>query len=346
MSDNSSKPSAVAPKSRRKRLLQNLTLSVAVFLLCLLVCEIVLRFMGYGNLEIYDADPKLYWRLKPGQDCFTKVDRKPVHINAQGTRGPEFTVAKPAGTFRVLSLGDSRTFGWGLTDEETYSRRLETLLNALPAKTKRVEVINAGVNAWSFSQMAVYLREFGLRYQPDVVVLGEANLWTQFSEKNSPEFVRKFLWRVRLKNFLRRFALYHYVVETKLRDYYERNRTRFIPVDPASDTLFKAQQQSDPDAVFRSEIADICRTAQSNHIKPILLFMPRLDELNSTNQSRVLTIKQQIGKELGVSVCDVSSGLGDKNGLYLEADPVHYNARGNAIVAQKLFETVTNVISP
>ncbi len=134
------------------------------------------------------------------------------------------------------------------------------LLNDVPGKTRHVEVINAGVNAWSFSQMAVYFREYGLRYQPDAVVLGEANLWTQFSEKNSPEFVRKFLWRVRLKNFLRRFALYHYVVETKLRDFYERNRTKFIPVDPGSDTLFKEQQQSDPDALFRGEMADICRT--------------------------------------------------------------------------------------
>lgn len=124
----SSSSAATLPKQRGKRLLQNLALSGGVFLLCFVVCELALRFAGYGNLEIYEPHPKLYWRLKPNQDCFTKVDRKPVHINAHGTRGPEFQIEKPPGTFRILSLGDSRTFGWGVADEDTYSRRLEQLL--------------------------------------------------------------------------------------------------------------------------------------------------------------------------------------------------------------------------
>src|SRR5438445_2491659 len=256
-------------RSRRRRLAHNLTLACVVFLLCLVFCEIALRLAGYGNLEIYEPDARLYWRLRPNQDCFTKVDHRPVHINALGTRGPEIQSAKPAGTFRILSLGDSRTFGWGLADEETYSRRVEKMLNdqwrgtlqpstlntqrpttnapLTPAlspsagarekrapsllEARRVEVINAGVNAWSYSQMVVYFREVGLTFQPDMVVLAEANLWTQFSEKNDPAFAEKFMRRVRLKNFLRQFALYHFVVEVQLQDFYQRHRTKFIPVD-------------------------------------------------------------------------------------------------------------------
>lgn len=355
----SSNPAANPPKLRRKRLLQNLTLSCGMFLLCFVLCEVVLRFAGYGNLEIYEPHPQLYWRLKPNQDCFTKVDRQPVHINSQGTRGPEFSIEKPPGTFRILSLGDSRTFGWGVADEGTYSRKLEQLLKDFqrengqapifntPGRIERVEVINAGVNAWSYSQMAVYFREFGLRYQPDVVVLGEANLWTQFSEKNDPEFVRKFLWRVRLKNLLRRFAIYHYVVEVKLRDFYERHRTKFIPVDPQHDALFQAQQQSDPDAVFRNAIAELCRTARSNGLQPVLLFLPRLEELTGTNKSPGLRAKQAVSAAFGVPLCDVTPGLlAEGNALYLDADPVHFNRRGNEVVAQRLFETVTNQFAP
>lgn len=344
---------------RRRRLLQNLTLSAGVFGFCLVALEVALRLAGYGNLEIYEPNPRLYWRLKPNQDCFTKVDRQPVHINSQGTRGPEFSVEKPPGTFRILSLGDSRTFGWGVADADTYSRKLEELIEDFqrknippttanaPSRMGRVEVINAGVNAWSYAQMAVYFREFGLRYQPDLVVLGEANLWTQFSEQNDPEFVKKFLWRVRLKNLLRRFAIYHYVVEVKLRDFYERHRTKFIPVDPKHDALFKEQQQSDPDAVFRDAIMDLCRTARSNGVTPVLLFLPRMDELTGTNQSPGLRAKQAVNAALGVPLCDVTPDLsGGGNALYLDADPVHFNRRGNEIVAQKLFESVTNLFAP
>src|SRR5689334_22432987 len=165
MSGSSSSAGTPGPKPRWKRLLQNLALSFAVFLLCLLMCEIALRFAGYGHLEIYEPDAKLYWKLKPNQDCFTKIDHKPVHVNAQGTRGPEFAQNTPANTIRILSLGDSRTFGWGLADEETYSRRLEKLLQQRFGDGKRVEVINAGVNAWSYPQIAVYLRDVGLRFK-------------------------------------------------------------------------------------------------------------------------------------------------------------------------------------
>lgn len=349
MSDNSSPASTQVVKSRWKRLLQNFALACTVFLLCLLGAEFALRLAGYGHLEIYQPDEKLFWRLKPNQNCFTKIDHKPVHINAQGTRGPEFEPQKPAGTFRILSLGDSRTFGWGLSDEETFShllgKSLEGYLSA--KKPARVEVINAGVNAWSYSQMAVYLREYGLKYQPDLVVLGEANLWTQFSEKSDPEFVKKFMSRVRLKNFLRRFALYHFVVEVQLQDFYQRNRTKFIPVDPKQDTLFKEQQQADPDAVFRSAIEDICRTSRSNHAQAIMLFMPTLDDLQTTNQSRVLRAKETVSQSTGVPLVNLTSALlPEGKALYLDADPVHLNTRGNEIVAQQAFLTVTNLIAP
>lgn len=330
-----------------KRLLQNLALSCVVFFLCAAALEIALRLCGYGSLEIYQPDPKLYWRLKPNQDCYTKIGHQPVHVNSQGVRGPEIPVEKPANTIRILSLGDSRTFGWGLADQETYSRRLEQLLQSHTGGGKKIEVINAGVNAWSFPQMLVYFREFGLKYQPDVVVLGEANLWTQFSEKNSPEFVRQFMGRVRLKNFLRRFAIYHFVVEVQLQALYQRERTKFIPVDPKQDALFKAQQQSDPDAVFREAIEDVCRVAQTNHVQAVLLYLPNANELAVTNRTAVFEVKRAAGLKFDAPLVDMTADLKPRGKeLYLDADPVHLDAQGNAMVAERLFETITNRLTP
>jgi lysophospholipase L1-like esterase len=332
-----------SPQPRWKRLWQNLAFSGLVFLLCVAGFELVLRALGYGNLEIYQPDPKLYWRLKPNQDCYTKIDRKPVHINAHGTRGPEFSEQKPANTIRILSLGDSRTFGWGLADGETYSRLLERSLQQYLGAGKQVEVINAGVNAWSYPQMLVYFRELGLRYQPDFVILADANLWTQFSEKNSPEFAKRFLWRVRLKNLLRRFAIYHFVLEVELRGFYEQHRAKFIPVDPKQDTLFQEQQQHDPTALFREAIEGVCQLAQTHGVKPILLYLPVLGDLTATNRTSVLEVKRAASEKYGVPLVDVTANLQPQGKtLYLDADPVHFNASGNAIIAERLFETLTN----
>jgi len=111
--------------------------------------------------------------------------------------------------------------------------------------------------------------------------------------------------------------------------------------------LFKEQQQNDPDAVFREAIANLCRTAQSHHAQPVLLFLPTLDNLKSTNQSLVLRAKQAVSMSLSVPLADLTPGLSPEGkALYLEADPVHLNARGNGIVAQRIFETVTNLIAP
>jgi lysophospholipase L1-like esterase len=336
----------VVKKSRFKALLVNLALAGATFAFCFAILEVVLRFAGFGNIEIYAADPVLYWRLKPNQDCFTKVDHKPVHVNSLGTRGPEFSPTKPANTLRVLSLGDSKTFGWGLSEPETYSGLIEKQLQEYLGSRQKVEVINAGVNAWSYSQMFAYLRDYGLKYQPDIVVLADANLWTQFTDQNSPEFVKSFMRRVWLKNFLRRFATYHYIVEYQLQAVYERTRQKFVPMDPKQDEFFKEQQKKDPDAFFREYIERICGLSITNQIKPVLMFIPSTLQLKESAEPNVLRAKKQVARQFNVPLIDFTDDLkpeGEK--LYLEADTAHLNARGNIIVANKLFPVLTNLLA-
>jgi len=333
---------------RWKRFLQNAALAVITLGLCFAGFEVALRLAGYGNVEIYEPDPVLYWKLKPRQDCYTKIDRKPVHINSLGTRGPEFSPAKPPNTIRILSLGDSKTFGWGLTEKEAYSGVLETLLQEKAGTSRKIEVINAGVNAYSYPQMQAYFKNVALKYSPDMVIIGDANLWTQFSDANSPEFVKKFMMRVRLKNFLRRFAMYHYVVEVKLKEVYERQRTRFIPVDPKQDTLFREQQAKDPDAFFRNSIEGLCRLAMTNGVQPVLLYMPSLTTLKQSGETNnVCRAKTVISQALNVPFVDMTPALISKaDELYLEGDPVHLNVAGNQIIARKLFETVGSTLIP
>jgi lysophospholipase L1-like esterase len=93
-----------------------------------------------------------------------------IHTNSFGLRSPEIPVPKPAGTFRVLLLGDSFTFGMRARDDEVFARRLEERLRA-NANGAGIEVVNAGV--LSYCPLLEYLQ---YRHQlhvlePDVVVL-------------------------------------------------------------------------------------------------------------------------------------------------------------------------------
>ncbi len=93
-----------------------------------------------------------------------------VHINSFGLRSPEVAVPKPAGTIRILLLGDSFTFGLRVKDDETFGRRLEEGLRGKYG-TAPVEVVSAGV--LSYCPLLEYLqyRHHLHVLEPDLVVL-------------------------------------------------------------------------------------------------------------------------------------------------------------------------------
>jgi hypothetical protein len=131
--------------------------------------------------------PTRGWALKPGVRGVPMAGGT-LNSNSRGIRGRrEYAYDKPAGVTRIVVLGDSFTFGEDVGDQETYSHRLE---ESLPG----TEVLNLGVHGYGHDQMLIYLREQGLKYQPDVVILGflyddmERNVLT-FRDYGKPRFV-------------------------------------------------------------------------------------------------------------------------------------------------------------
>ena len=118
-----------------------------------------------GNL---DLDGVLF-RHKPGVEVsFRHFDLK---VNKLGFRGPEITVEKPEDTCRILVLGDSVAFGWGVDDEVTFLRLLENRLNGALGDGRRYEVVNTGHPMYDSMQELSVLRDRGLALDPDVVLL-------------------------------------------------------------------------------------------------------------------------------------------------------------------------------
>ena len=90
--------------------------------------------------------------------------------NNRGFRNTtDFEYRKSAGTIRVLSLGDSHTQGYEVRQDATFSAVLERYLTGRGLKA---EVINAGVSGFSTAEALAFLENEGVRYEPDIVVLG------------------------------------------------------------------------------------------------------------------------------------------------------------------------------
>ena len=75
------------------------------------------------------------------RDWFDARGRVPVHINAFGLREREIALDKPAGQKRILCLGDSFTFAWGIPIEKGWVRLLE---GKLRASGKDIFTVNCG----------------------------------------------------------------------------------------------------------------------------------------------------------------------------------------------------------
>lgn len=91
-------------------------------------------------------------------------------INKQGFRSNyDFEYEKKPGTLRILVLGDSHTQGFEVRQDYTYSAILEKYLNSHGVKA---EVYNMGIAGFSTAEELIFLENEGVKYSPDIVILG------------------------------------------------------------------------------------------------------------------------------------------------------------------------------
>lgn len=135
--------------------------------LLLLTSEAVVRAHDVGGVSYFVEaarylaaavpDPRLGYRHAPNHESVYQGAM--VAINARGLRDH----VRPEGVeTRVLLLGGSETFGWGVEAEETYGEILERIFPG-------VETVNAGVCGYSLRQQLDYLETDGLALNPDAV---------------------------------------------------------------------------------------------------------------------------------------------------------------------------------
>lgn len=121
-----------------------------------------------GHMIRLSNNPRIIYEFKP--DLEVEFIDAPVTINSAGFRGPLYPEAKPPGTRRIVGLGDSFMFGHGVGDADVYLRVLEDLLNRF-ATDARFEAINTAVPGYNTVMEVETLKEKGLAYEPDVVLV-------------------------------------------------------------------------------------------------------------------------------------------------------------------------------
>jgi lysophospholipase L1-like esterase len=306
-----------------------------------LVCEVGLRFFGYGSYLVYRPDSRLFWVPRTGHGV-TEVNHLPITISEDGFRYREKLGPKPANEFRVFTLGDSVTMGWGVGDSQTYSAVLENKLNS-GCERERFRVVSAGVNAYPIGLAEERMKkvvEDG--YVPNAVVLaysfniGRIEQVTELQGADRQSFLR----RVRLKSYLRRSALYNFVIEELLRDLvYYRLRNMMMQ---GSWTTSKEHATVDVER-YRAGLKSTLQFCAARHIPLVLLL------LSSENQGPELHPYQKTMLEFAqaenVPVVDMHGIMRSQDQKAMFMDHVHPTAAGHQLIGLQLSETLQGLSS-
>ena len=162
----------VVKKINSRGILINLSLIIISTLFALILSETALRLMGLNPMYVsperdrfWKYDPLLGWAHQPGQEGIfeTPQFRTVVRINENGLRDREHSYERQNDIERILVLGDSFAWGYGVEESERFSQRLEDKL--------RAEVINAGVSGYSTDQELLWYRNEGIKYETDLVIV-------------------------------------------------------------------------------------------------------------------------------------------------------------------------------
>ncbi len=226
---------------RRSRWWGKALLSVGSVLATLLVLELLFRVL-------HIAPPELAKIKGPA----------PGPTNSLGFRDREYSPEKPPGVDRMLCLGDSFTYGAGVAWQETYPKVVEQrLAECYPERT--IEVWNCGQVGWNTIEEVRLLRERGLGFDPDIVLIGF--FLNDATNLNMNPVLHRIAKRSLRKDWLARHSAFYYYCRWRWqRARLTRSTTRhyldaFLSQD-ASRTFWKECQQALSEAKALSQEED------------------------------------------------------------------------------------------
>ena len=344
----SAPPSSSGRKRRYEK--KDILIVVLITVVSLGIMEIACRILGTsGNanadfrfyirqvdndlrLDYVVEDPFLMWALKPG------YKGGPIAISSMGFRDIEYDKKKNAGVFRILCLGDSTTFGYGIPLESTYHSLLEDRLNCRQERGgRRYDVINAGVVGYTSLQGLGMLLFRGAEFKPDLVTayfgVNETICRFYLSDADIMKLGRP-QW---LKTFINKWLLKSEIVRVlhKLKNGEEktgRKPTARISSDDYRNTILR--------------LKDAC---QQNGAR-LLLISPALQVDGHQADDRVLKIiryrrvLEQTAVEAGIPLLTIPElteyASGDSSALFLTGDSVHPNRAGHRLIMQRLYDFI------
>ncbi|MCK4301519.1 MAG: SGNH/GDSL hydrolase family protein [candidate division Zixibacteria bacterium] len=333
--------------------------AAGALLLFIVVAELLVRCAGIDTYvenrfftlnraldypEVFEKDRRLFWRLRPGRTVTSQFfEGRTYRINSLGLRGGEIAPHKKGR--RILALGNSCTFGWGLPREKTFVGRLQDILG------DEYDVVNAGVPGYSSFQGRLLFESELVGLQPDVVVImfGWNDQWAaawEIADKDQ-EFPPQII--LECQNLLSRLNSYRLL-----------KRLWLSAIERHPDSLFDRRAPVYRVGLedFRDNLWSICHTCRARGIRPVLLTSPApsLFEHDGVGRwsapiayhERYNRVTRELAASEGITIVDAAREFECYDHFFDNAaqDFIHFNASGHELIARMLAECVGQVSGP
>ena len=254
------------------------SLGFALFLL--LLAEVITRLAIPSThldniLEILRRDRDLFWRQRA--DLATRFAKVEIRTDGRGfrigDRAERIPERKAPGRVRVVCMGASPTFGWGVPFKDTYSQRLQELLRrdfGLAA-----DVVNAGMIGYSSHQGVRLLASDILPTQPDLVmvsyVINDIDKYRFFGSDGRPDrdVPIPSAALIGLQNALDHSRFYRLFQKVFLTSLHRRASFDGRPVE-----IFRPRSVRVPPDEYRDNLARLVRLAKAHGAGIVFLVMP------------------------------------------------------------------------
>jgi D-alanyl-lipoteichoic acid acyltransferase DltB (MBOAT superfamily) len=270
------------------------------------------------NKAVRQRDDVLSMDLQPSANIEFKGVR--FITNSLGMRDREYGVKKSPGTYRIVIVGASHDVGVGVENNETYENLCEDRLNRdrVGQKIEKYEILNLSCGGYGPLQKMLAVEMKGLACEPDLVIY-VANKFELHWAANQFDRVAK-------------------LPGTDLAQY-------FAPALDAAgvkpgDTIetVEAKTASHRESLLRLIFERLMRNARAARSDALVALLEVPSDLTRTgDMDRVITL----ARESGLPVLDMWGafrGVSSRESLWIAADDQHTNARGHALLAERLYE--------
>ena len=346
------------PGRARRDLLQPRDLFVVVALpFGPLVVDGMRAFIGHAR---FMADSRQKYKYKIVISTDSPAKRRPFRFesNSDGFRTKELE-PKPPDVARIVTQGDSSTFGWGVHETYTYQRLLEDRLNRQPGN---VEVLNLGMPGQTSRHGRAVFDHYARTLNPDLLIISfGANDARYVLEPAHVVLGRDEGWRGSVRQALMRFETFRLMrrLLVAVRDPFtvsgerasaegdRRELVNSVPIDAYKANLHYLIEQGrsiGAEAVllsvcappqWSSAMGEVAEEAGVPLVDALELFRAHLDDLREHRlySAEVRYAESIYGRQ----------AMQENWRLYVTTDGCHPGLAGHSLIADALAESINSL---